>query len=170
MQDIGFSPGIFLYCNVSQNKKARPLVPQQHRVTIINVFHQLQHPGVKGTIRKVSERYYWPLMKKQITDYVHSCKGCLGAKDKKIIRPDLKPMPVLAPRLHDISLDIVGPLTPSNNFRYLLTIVDRTSRYFAAVPMVSATSSKACRAFLEGWASTSAFRLPAGRTTASRSK
>ena len=152
---------------MSLNKKIRPLVPEQHRRAIMGVFHQVQHPGVKESVRKIGERYYWPLMKQQITDYVHSCKGCLGAKAKKTITPEVKPMPVLMPRFHDIALDIVGPLPWSNGARYLLTIVDRTSRYLQAVPMASATAKACCDAFLTGGSPTSASPRSPALTTAS---
>ena len=55
------------------------------------------------------------------------------------------------PRFQDIQLDVVGPLEPSNGHRYLLTIVDRTSRYLAAIPMPAATSQNCATAFIEGW-------------------
>ena len=81
------------------------------------------------------------------------CPGCLGGKSKKTIKPLVKPIPVVLPRFHDVVLDIVGPLVESNNYRYLLTIIDKTSRYFEAVPMVQASASECCRAFLNGWVS-----------------
>ena len=111
----------------------------------------MSHPGVKETTRKVSERYYWPGIKKDINDYVLKCRGCLQAKDKRTIRPPMKPMPIVMPRFHDVVLDIVGPLTPSNSYRFLLTIVDKTSRWVEAVPMEKATAASCATAFLEGW-------------------
>ena len=64
--DVEFSPGVYIYCDLSTNKKARPLVPEAHRATIVNMFHQVSHPGIKETTRKIAERYYWPRMKQDI--------------------------------------------------------------------------------------------------------
>ena len=55
------------------------------------------------------------------------------------------------PRFQEIQLDVVGPLEPSNNYPYLLTIVDRRTRFLTAVPMTAATSENCKTAFLEGW-------------------
>ena len=47
--------------------------------------------------------------------------------------------------------DLVGPLPLSEGYRYLLTIVCRTSRWVEALPLPDATSAHACRAFIDGW-------------------
>ena len=105
-------------------------------------------------------------MKNQITDFVAKCKQCQACKPGKTITPELKPKPVLMPRFQDLQLDVVGPLEPSNGHRYLLTIICRTSRFMAAVPMTAATSANCVAAFLEGWVQH--FGLPAKATSDSR--
>merc|ERR1711895_199990 len=62
LKQIEFSPGVTVLCDVSNGKKARPLVPITWRQFLIRMFHQLKHPGQAGTLKKVSDRYYWPDM------------------------------------------------------------------------------------------------------------
>ena len=50
-------------------------------------------------------------------------------------------------------LDIVGPLPESQGMRYLLTIVDRTSRFVEALPLREANAASCCDAFLSQWVS-----------------
>ena len=50
-------------------------------------------------------------------------------------------------------VDVVGPLPPSQGYKYLLTAICRTSRFVQAVPMTEATSTAAASAFLQGWVS-----------------
>ena len=51
-------------------------------------------------------------------------------------------------------VDVIGPLPRSDKgFAYILTIIDRTSRYVQAVPMTEATAESCCQAFIEGWTS-----------------
>ena len=45
MKDFEFIPGVHIYCDVANNKKARPLVPKPHRDLIIRWFHDIGHPG-----------------------------------------------------------------------------------------------------------------------------
>ena len=127
-KEVKFSPGVTLLCDVSFNKKIRPIVPADHRQPIMRMFHQLSHPGVKETTRKIADRYYWQAMKADISKFVTSCHPCISAKSHKIIKPPMNPRPVTRGRFKDIQVDIVGPLPPSQGYRYLLTIVDRTTR------------------------------------------
>ena len=151
IRQVEFIPGTFLICDVSNGKKARPLVPKPHRDLLIRLFHNLTHPGQKETLRRLGERYYWPDMKKDVSNYVSRCHGCLSCKPHKQVRPSMDSRPVLQPRFRDVQLDIVGPLPVSEGHKYLLTIVDRTSRWFEALPLVEATAKNCATAFIRGW-------------------
>ena len=48
-------------------------------------------------------------------------------------------------------LDLVGPLPSSQGFCYILTIIDRTSRWPEAVPLLSITAESCARAFISTW-------------------
>ena len=63
----------------------------------------------------------------------------------------MAPRPVWYPRFRDIQIDVVGPLPPSEGYSYLLTIFDRTTRWFEALPLTAATSTQCCQQFLHGW-------------------
>ena len=60
-------------------------------------------------------------------------------------------------------LDIVGPLPESNGYRYLLTVVDRTSRFLDALPLAEANATSCADAFIGQWVSR--FGLPQTATT-----
>ena len=151
LTDIEFSPGIFLLCDMSDGKKARPVVPKAQRATIIRMYHQLAHPGKKETIRKIADRYYWPNMKSDIATFVSQCIPCNTCKPHKTIIPPLDSRPVLQPHFQDIMIDLVGPLPPFEGQRYLLTIICRTSRWLDAIPLPEATAANTCRAFIDNW-------------------
>ena len=55
-------------------------------------------------------------------------------------------------RFSSLQVDIVGPLPPSRGHKYLLTIIDRTSRWVEALPLTEATAEQCCNAFIHGWA------------------
>ena len=69
-------------------------------------------------------------------------------KKFKTIRPPLNHRPVGDTRWADLHIDIVGPLVPSEGMRYLLTILDRTTRWIEAIPMAEATAA-ACSMMLQ---------------------
>ena len=52
-----------------------------------------------------------------------------------------------------VHIDLVGPLPPSRGFTYLLTCVDRFSRWPEAIPLTHITAEAVAQAFLHGWIS-----------------
>ena len=115
------------------------------------MFHQLHHPGQAETLKKVATRYYWPSMGKDVAEMVKRCKDCLVVEMGRTIQPVQNHIPVQERRFKDLQIDVVGPLPISRGHRYLLTILDRTTRWVEAVPMTEATSLNCCIALIEGW-------------------
>ena len=158
MTDYEFSPGIILFCDVSDGKKARPLVPKPFRDVVIRMFHCLGHKGQKPTLQKVAARYYWPTMRQDVSRVVSACPDCAAVNIGKTIKPPMSHRPIIAKRFSDIMVDIVGPIPESRGFRYLLTVIDRTTRFVDAIPMKEANANTCCEAFLGHWVSR--FGLP----------
>ena len=161
--DHEFSPGTWLFCDVSDGKKARPLVPKEFRQVIFRMFHQLNHPGNKPTLKAIVARYFWPDMRKDVAHYVETCPDCLVNKIKPYNAPKPAHRPIIAKRFSDLMLDICGPLPESQGMRYQLTIVVRTTRCVEAIPMPVATSESCDEAFIENWVAR--FGIPSHATS-----
>ncbi|XP_076053647.1 uncharacterized protein LOC143032653 [Oratosquilla oratoria] len=56
-------------------------------------------------------------------------------------------------RFAHIHVDILGPIPPSAEHRYLFTIIDRSTSWSEAIPMPDATSTSCTAALLSGWIS-----------------
>ena len=150
---------VVLYADVSNHHRARPLVPKQFRTQIMGLFHHITHPGQKETVRLVAASYYWPTMRNDVAHFVKTCPSCQAVKTTKHVALPPANIQVPAKRFSQVQLDIVGPLETSfDGYRYLLTVIDRTTRYADAYPLTSASAENCCRAFIDNWISR--FGLP----------
>ncbi|KAG5873594.1 hypothetical protein JTB14_014407 [Gonioctena quinquepunctata] len=105
------------------------VIPKNKRKDILLKCHddpQAGHPGAFKTFKRVSEHFYWPKMKADISSHVKRCKVCCENKPEQ-----RKPAGLLTPhRVVDrpfqlVCCDLIGPLPRSNRgFKFILVIVD----------------------------------------------
>ncbi|MPC31039.1 Transposon Tf2-9 polyprotein [Portunus trituberculatus] len=90
--------------------------------------------------RIISRRAVWPGMRKEIKEWVRTCLPCQAAKTHRHTRTPLQTIPTPTERFHTVHIDLVGPLPPCHVHRYLLTCVDRTTRWGTAILMPDSTA------------------------------
>jgi hypothetical protein len=151
-----------LLCDVSTGRP-RPWVPSSLRQRIFSIIHELSHPSIRSTQRLVTDRFVWHGMRRDIQTWARSCLSCQRAKIVRHVESGVGSYPAPQRRFGWINLDIVGPLPPSSGHRYLLTMIDRATRWPEAVPMVDATTESCVHAFLSVWVSR--FGLPSAVTS-----
>ena len=145
------------------NGPARPIIPYSWRKRLFDVVHGLGHPGVERTRQAMTDKFVWPSIKEDVAKWARECQDCQRAKVTRNTIPDIGDFPVPVRRFDHLNVDIVGPLPTSNGFRYLLTAVDRFTRWPAAIPMADITSESVIDAFSHGWISL--FGVPSTVTT-----
>lgn len=90
-------------------------------------------------------------MAKDINKWSRECPSCQSAKVSRHTHPEMCPEDNPSRRFSALHIDIVGPLPPSRGFNYLLTVIDRATRWPEAFPISDATSASCASAFLLGW-------------------
>nr|CAB3263145.1 uncharacterized protein LOC104265615 [Phallusia mammillata] len=90
-------------------------------------------------------------MRRDVSISAKQCLSCQRAKIQQHIRAPLAEYPPTSTRFSHLNIDIVGPLPQSQGYTYLLTIVDRVTRWPEAIPMKDQTTMTCARAFISNW-------------------
>ena len=127
------------------------LVPIDCRQTILQQLHDSAgHLGVKKTLGKVKERYYWPGYEADVKKWVRECRQCQQSNP-----PNPKPQAPLRTitanyPFQKLSMDIMGPLpkTDKGN-KYILVVTDLFSKWTEAFPLVATDAETIARILVD---------------------
>lgn len=141
----------------------RPFVPAGFRKAVFNSLHSLSHPGIRATRRLVAARFLWPAINKDVGAWTRQCLECQQSKVTRHVRSP--PGQFLPPdsRFNHVHIDLVGPLPPCLGYQYMLTCVDRFTRWPEAIPVRDTSAPTIASAFVAGWVSR--FGVPGTLTT-----
>lgn len=153
---------IILWCETSTQSN-RPYVPRPMREQIFKSIHNIAHPGIRSTRRKISKLYFWPNMNSDINEWSRSCVTCQREKIHRHTKSEIQSIPIPRKRFQHIHVDIVGPLSPSQNNRYILTVIDRFSRWPEAYPLPNSDTETIARTLISNYFSR--FGIPHTMTT-----
>ena len=107
---------------------------------VISLYHDsitAGHPGILNTMWAITKDFWWPAMKKDVTEYVKGCTICQSRKNQWN-----KPKPPLFPITSDtydtpftsIAMDFIVKLPLSKSYDTILTITDTFSKASIFIP------------------------------------
>ncbi|KFD51535.1 hypothetical protein M513_07585 [Trichuris suis] len=111
----------------------RPYLPHVSRRRIFETLHSLSHPSIRATQKLLTRHYVWPGINRDVRSWTRQCLICQR------------------------------PLPPSRGYSYLLTMVDRYTRWPEAVPLRNAQAETVAHAFTSAWIAR--FGIPSVLTT-----
>ena len=112
-------------------------VPAALQDEIISEYHNHSHPGIDICYNKISTKYFWPGIRKTVSDFIKSCHYCQSAKpNTHPNRASLGKFSTPTGPYESISIDLIGPLreTDFGNI-YIFTLIDGFSKKVYAEPL-----------------------------------
>jgi len=134
-------------------KEGRIFVPRGLRKEVLQLNHDHMlagHLGIAKTIARIQDRYTWPFLASDVTNYINGCLICAKQKSIGTHTAPLQSMPVPQKIWDTLAMDISGPIIESNDgHKYILVIMDYATRYIIACPMKDQTAKTVAKHFVK---------------------
>lgn len=139
-----------IYCETSTSY-VRPYLPEEFRRAAFDALHEISHPGIRTTRKLISQKFFWPSMNRDAGTWAKQCIQCQRCK---VQRHTTSSLSTFAPsdRFQHVHIDIVGPLpTSPQGQRYLVTMIDRATRWPEAIPTDDTSAETVAKIVYEHW-------------------
>eukprot|EP00834_Sanchytrium_tribonematis_P007901 NODE_800_length_3823_cov_0.427766.p1 type:complete len:698 gc:universal NODE_800_length_3823_cov_0.427766:2156-63(-) len=146
--------------------KEQIYIPDSLQNEVISWVHESYlHPGETRTNNILNSICFWPKMRQQIKSHVNKCLICKKSKKNALQYCKLKPTDIhnnisdihnnISP-FEIIAVDLQGPFPSSDDpeyeeFKYLLTIIDISSRWCELIPLQNQLASTVSQAIDDWW-------------------
>ena len=131
------------------------VIPTNFREYVLQLAHETPmagHLGIKKTLTKLLEHFWWPGVRKSVVEHCRCCHVCqvVGKPNQGPVKAPLKPIPAFREPFSRVIVDCVGPLprTSAGN-EYLLTIMCASTRFPEAIPLRNIRSQTIVKALLK---------------------
>lgn len=144
---------LYRYSPHDDQDDAQLVIPCNERQALIRELHDAPtsgHPGRERTIQKISKNFFWPGMRRQITQYVANCPDCQRYKPSNVRPPGLLQTPIMRQRFETVAMDLFGPLPESQDGkRWILIIEDTATRWTELFALSRATADLCAWTFVQ---------------------
>ena len=145
--------GLLKHCN-ERAVSTRIVVPPPLRESVFRALHEPAHHGYEATLRRISQRFWWPRVRAEVSAFIRACEVC----DRERIpnpapRAPLGHLPADQP-FAALYIDIVGgqnSLSLGASPKSILTMIDGLTGWAEAVPIADQTAVTVARAVYSEW-------------------
>ncbi|CEM35733.1 unnamed protein product [Vitrella brassicaformis CCMP3155] len=131
----------------------RIVVPSSLRPLVFENCHDSPlagHLGIAKTLDRISHRFWWPTMYRDVTTWVGCCKVCQAFRPARRQNGPLMHLPVHENAFDSISVDFAGPYpTTKQKNRYILVFVDQLTGWPEAVAVKKNDAVTVAHAFVD---------------------
>lgn len=127
------------------------VVPQKHHNLVLNYFHNSLfgcHMGMVKTLKRLQEKYWWPLMWIDVQGWVAGCTTCQMMKKGKVGKAPLQSIAI--GKLFDmVAMDILQLPKTTGNLKYVIICSEYLSRWVIAEATSDITAGTVAKFLLE---------------------
>ena len=130
----------------------RLILPSRFRRKVIeNAHNSVCHSGIHRTLQNIRQVYVYPGLREDVIRYINKCPQC--HLNRRInIKKRYHPIPRRGVRGEIVAIDLVGPLMTSHNGnKYILTMMDLSTRWLECVCLKSKHALPIQEAFYNRW-------------------
>ncbi len=114
-------------------------VTEPFRHPLLNQVHtslSSGHPGIAATEHLLRNRFWWPTLLTDTTNFIHNCNICNTTKSLRQLPAGLlQPLPTPRRPWSHIAIDFITDLPNSQGNTTILTIIDRFSKACRLIPL-----------------------------------
>ena len=91
------------------------VLPRCYQGKVLRMAHESPlagHVGVRKTLARIRQYFYWPQLRKDAVNFCRSCHECqvVGKPNQNVPKAPLNPIPVMEEPFAKVIIDCVGPL------------------------------------------------------------
>ena len=112
-------------------------------IIIDHAHNIIGHFGQFKTSQYIRRYFWWQSMSHDIESYCKTCSTCMTSKDTNSkLTGLLHTLPIPERPWQSIGLDFMGPLPKSNDFDYLLVVIDQLTSQVHLVPTTTMVTTR----------------------------
>lgn len=135
---------LYRYAEDSESEEPQLVAPESLRGKVMFECHDsptAAHGGIQKTIHRISQRFYFPGLRRYVTEYLKTCIECQRYKPSNFKPAGLLQTPVPAQRFEVIAVDLFGPLPKGPcGERWILIVEDTASKWVELFALIDATA------------------------------
>ena len=130
------------------------VIPEGFREKVLRLAHETLmsgHLGIKKTLDRVVSEFFWPGVCGDVARFCKSCDICQRTVRKgRVTKVPVGKLPLTDTPFKRVSVQLVGPIEPRSDrkSRYILTMIDYTTRYPEAVASPSIETERVAEALI----------------------
>ena len=127
------------------------VLPDKYHGDALKAVHdQMGHMGRDRTLNLLIERFFWPNMSQDVSDYVSRCDRCIHRKPSTSQKAPLVSISTTYP-LELVSIDYLSLERSKGGYENILVIMDHFTRYAQAYPTKNQTAKTTARVLFDNF-------------------